>query len=112
MLIAQSQWGFQRLLQRVVAAWLLGAVLWSSSVAVAATVMGCCEQQQACCTLGLGPGSQASCATCVPPLSAAYAQPPQPAPEHAARAASPYLVAVEPFISSDIWRPPKISHSF
>jgi hypothetical protein len=111
MLIAQSQWGFQRLLQCVVASWLLGAVLWSSSVAVAATVMGCCEQQQACCSLGLGLGSQSSCATCVPPLSAASAQAPQPAPVHAARAASPYLVVVEPLLISDIWRPPKTSNN-
>jgi hypothetical protein len=93
----------QRLVQRCLVAWLLGTVLWSSSVAIAAAAMGCCDQPQACCTVGVAP----SCATCVPPLSAPSAQLGALPTTTTAAAVSPYPVHATPVACADIWRPPK-----
>lgn len=110
MLTVLKHVSFQRLLQRAVVAWLLGAVLWSSSVAVAAAVMGCCDQPQACCSMGPSASSGSGCTTCVPPLSAASVAPKAPEFVHPALANSPYSVGTITFYSADIWRPPKASY--
>ena len=103
MLPTLNRHNLQRLMQHCVLAWLLGTVLWSSSVAVAAAAMGCCDQPQACCTVG----SALSCATCVPPLSAPSSPPSVLPPSAVVNARSLYPTQAVPLACADIWRPPK-----
>jgi hypothetical protein len=92
-----------RYLQRLFALLLLGAVLWSSSVAATAMAMGCCTERQACCTLG----TTLNCASCVSPLSAPSAQVSPRAPSQAPIITILYLPQAVCERSADIWRPPK-----